>query len=167
MLFYRLLIKTYIRVVERFRSEKSLFDHLLCNRLGYLSVFIFLITLITNWYEFSAVVDDSQKAYEDAFEISKAKMQPTHPIRLGLALNFSVFYFEILNSPDRACQLAKQVCYFAEKIMVFVRSSQSSVRGPASSSPRQWFRLGTRPFPKTCSFTELWYWFFNKEFFAF
>jgi len=55
-----------------------------------------------------AVVDDSQKAYQDAFEISKSKMQPTHPIRLGLALNFSVFYYEILNSPDKACQLAKQ-----------------------------------------------------------
>jgi 14-3-3 protein beta/theta/zeta len=56
----------------------------------------------------TAVVDDSQKAYQDAFEISKSKMQPTHPIRLGLALNFSVFYYEILNSPDKACQLAKQ-----------------------------------------------------------
>lgn len=54
------------------------------------------------------VVEDSQKAYQDAFEISKSKMQPTHPIRLGLALNFSVFYYEILNSPDKACQLAKQ-----------------------------------------------------------
>ncbi|KAG7279966.1 hypothetical protein CRUP_025218 [Coryphaenoides rupestris] len=34
-------------------------------------------------------------------------MQPTHPIRLGLALNFSVFYYEILNSPEQACKLAK------------------------------------------------------------
>merc|ERR1711954_57545 len=51
-----------------------------------------------------AVVEDSQKAYQ----VSKSKMQPTHPIRLGLALNFSVFYYEILNSPDKACQLAKQ-----------------------------------------------------------
>ncbi|KAM8712502.1 hypothetical protein ACLKA7_012928 [Drosophila subpalustris] len=56
----------------------------------------------------NTVVDDSQTAYQDAFDISKGKMQPTHPIRLGLALNFSVFYYEILNSPDKACQLAKQ-----------------------------------------------------------
>ncbi|RRT33649.1 hypothetical protein BHM03_00056858 [Ensete ventricosum] len=37
-----------------------------------------------------------------------SELAPTHPIRLGLALNFSVFYYEILNSPDRACSLAKQ-----------------------------------------------------------
>ncbi|VAH56404.1 unnamed protein product [Triticum turgidum subsp. durum] len=41
-------------------------------------------------------------------EIALAELPPTHPIRLGLALNFSVFYYEILNSPDRACDLAKQ-----------------------------------------------------------
>ncbi|VVC90533.1 unnamed protein product [Leptidea sinapis] len=61
------------------------------------------------YLKMKAVVEDSQKAYQDAFEISKAKMQPTHPIRLGLALNFSVFYYEILNAPEKACQLAKQV----------------------------------------------------------
>lgn len=55
------------------------------------------------------VLEDSQKAYQEAFEIAKSKMQPTHPIRLGLALNFSVFYYEILNSPEKACQLAKTV----------------------------------------------------------
>lgn len=36
-------------------------------------------------------------------------MAPTHPIRLGLALNFSVFYYEIVSAPEEACQLAKQV----------------------------------------------------------
>jgi len=56
----------------------------------------------------TSVVEESQKAYQEAFDISKSRMQPTHPIRLGLALNFSVFYYEILNSPDKACQLAKQ-----------------------------------------------------------
>ncbi|MBA0747318.1 hypothetical protein Gogos_004240, partial [Gossypium gossypioides] len=47
-------------------------------------------------------------AYKSAQEIANAELAPTHPIRLGLALNFSVFYYEILNSPDRACELAKQ-----------------------------------------------------------
>lgn len=52
--------------------------------------------------------DDSLKAYEKASEIATAQLPPTHPIRLGLALNFSVFYYEIQNSPDKACHLAKQ-----------------------------------------------------------
>ncbi|XP_076869931.1 14-3-3 protein beta/alpha-A [Brachyhypopomus gauderio] len=57
--------------------------------------------------EKTSTVDKSQEAYKDAFQISKTEMQPTHPIRLGLALNFSVFYYEILNTPDQACNLAK------------------------------------------------------------
>ncbi|KAG6503571.1 14-3-3-like protein 16R [Zingiber officinale] len=47
-------------------------------------------------------------AYKLAQDIALAELPPTHPIRLGLALNFSVFFYEILNSPDRACSLAKQ-----------------------------------------------------------
>lgn len=68
------------------------------------------------WLPLSAeTVAKSQMAYQDAFDISKESMQPTHPIRLGLALNFSVFYYEILNSQEKACSLAKQVkriCFF-------------------------------------------------------
>jgi len=56
----------------------------------------------------TATIENSQEAYQQAFDISKEKMDPTHPIRLGLALNFSVFYYEILNSPEQACKLAKQ-----------------------------------------------------------
>lgn len=50
----------------------------------------------------------SLNAYKAASDHAATELAPTHPIRLGLALNFSVFYYEILNSPDRACQLAKQ-----------------------------------------------------------
>ncbi|GAB0495805.1 hypothetical protein MMPV_007111 [Pyropia vietnamensis] len=50
----------------------------------------------------------SLEAYKQATDVATTELTPTHPIRLGLALNFSVFYFEILNSPERACQLAKQ-----------------------------------------------------------
>ncbi|XP_014857540.1 PREDICTED: 14-3-3 protein theta [Poecilia mexicana] len=53
-------------------------------------------------------IENSQQAYQSAFDISKTEMEPTHPIRLGLALNFSVFFYEILNSPDKACELAKK-----------------------------------------------------------
>ncbi|CCF56560.1 hypothetical protein KAFR_0B02630 [Kazachstania africana CBS 2517] len=50
----------------------------------------------------------SLDAYGKASEIATTELPPTHPIRLGLALNFSVFYYEIQNSPDKACHLAKQ-----------------------------------------------------------
>jgi len=52
--------------------------------------------------------ENSLIAYKSASDIAITELPPTHPIRLGLALNFSVFYYEILNSPDRACHLAKQ-----------------------------------------------------------
>ncbi|TNN01255.1 tyrosine 3-monooxygenase/tryptophan 5-monooxygenase activation protein, epsilon polypeptide 1 [Takifugu rubripes] len=51
--------------------------------------------------------ENSLVAYKTATDLATSELPPTHPIRLGLALNFSVFYYEILNSPDRACRLAK------------------------------------------------------------
>ncbi|EFN72044.1 14-3-3 protein zeta [Camponotus floridanus] len=92
----------------------------------------------------NTVVDDSQKAYQDAFEISKSKMQPTHPIRLGLALNFSVFYYEILNSPDKACQLAKQAdLHFAAVVEDSQKAYQEAFDiAKAKMQPTHPIRLG-------------------------
>ncbi|XP_008322335.1 14-3-3 protein zeta [Cynoglossus semilaevis] len=68
--------------------------------------FRYLAEVATN-DEKKGIIEDSENAYTAAFEISKTQMPPTHPIRLGLALNFSVFYYEILDVPEKACSLAK------------------------------------------------------------
>ena len=49
---------------------------------------------------------ESETAYEEALK-EASNLDPTHPTRLGLALNLSVFYYEIQNQPDKACQCAK------------------------------------------------------------
>ncbi|XP_055833833.1 14-3-3 protein 7 [Solanum dulcamara] len=70
--------------------------------------------------------DQSLKAYEAATATASSDLAPTHPIRLGLALNFSVFYYEILNSPERACHLAKQA--FDEAIAELDSLSEESYK---------------------------------------
>ncbi|XP_072316533.1 14-3-3 protein beta/alpha-1-like [Eucyclogobius newberryi] len=60
-----------------------------------------------------APVDDtesrtnSEASYKEAYEICE-KMASTDPIRLGLALNYSVFQYEICNDAEKACSLAKK-----------------------------------------------------------
>uniref|UniRef100_A0A060TBX3 ARAD1B12144p n=1 Tax=Blastobotrys adeninivorans TaxID=409370 RepID=A0A060TBX3_BLAAD len=65
-------------------------------------------------------------SYRKATDVAQTELSPTHPIRLGLALNFSVFYYEILNSPARACHLAKQA--FDDAIAELDSLSEESYR---------------------------------------
>jgi len=46
-------------------------------------------------------------AYKTANE-KATELAPTHPIRLGLALNYSVFLYEVQQKAQAACDLAKQ-----------------------------------------------------------
>jgi 14-3-3 protein epsilon len=50
----------------------------------------------------------AEQAYRKATEIAESDLKTTNPIRLGLALNFSVFCYEVMNDPSKACNLAKQ-----------------------------------------------------------
>ncbi|KAJ7256985.1 14-3-3 domain-containing protein [Mycena rebaudengoi] len=52
--------------------------------------------------------DESPAVSKAASDVAVTELPPIHPIRLDLALNFSIFYYEILNSPKRACHLDKQ-----------------------------------------------------------
>jgi 14-3-3 protein epsilon len=58
--------------------------------------------------ERKAAAEDTMVSYKTAQDKAVTDLAPTHPIRLGLALNFSVFYYEILNQSDMACSMAKQ-----------------------------------------------------------
>jgi 14-3-3 protein epsilon len=55
-----------------------------------------------------AKAEKAKEKYETATKTAiEQGLPPTNPIRLGLALNYSVFYYEILNQPQEACTLAK------------------------------------------------------------
>lgn len=47
------------------------------------------------------------EAYKASYKHAFSTLPPWHPTRLGLALNFSVYYHDVYGSPDRACHLAK------------------------------------------------------------
>merc|ERR1712217_457111 len=55
----------------------------------------------------SKAAENARAAYEEAQKVAEKDLAVTHPIRLGLALNFSVFQYEVLNNPDEACKMAR------------------------------------------------------------
>ncbi|KAH9912625.1 14-3-3-like protein [Epithele typhae] len=67
----------------------------------------------------------SLEAYKAAYKHAMATLVPTHPTRLGLALNFAVYFHDIMRSPERACHLAKHA--FDEAIASALAEGASSV----------------------------------------
>ncbi|KAL3107543.1 hypothetical protein niasHT_014003 [Heterodera trifolii] len=62
----------------------------------------------------SGVVELAKAAYQEAMEIATSKIGAINPTRLGLALNFSVFNFEILKSVDEARKVAQKAIDLAQ-----------------------------------------------------
>merc|ERR1712014_488487 len=52
--------------------------------------------------------ENARAAYEEASKVAQKDLVVTHPIRLGLALNYSVFQYEVLSNPDQACKMARE-----------------------------------------------------------
>merc|ERR1712137_1060887 len=50
----------------------------------------------------SKAAESARVAYDEAQKVAEKDLAVTHPIRLGLALNFSV-----LQNPDEACKMAR------------------------------------------------------------
>lgn len=49
----------------------------------------------------------AKTSYEKATTMAYANLTTTDPVRLGLDLNFSVFFYEILKDAKKACEIAK------------------------------------------------------------
>merc|ERR1712238_219688 len=78
---------------------------------------VFYQKMKADYYRYIAEFTDGEKktkaaesarlAYEEASKVAEKDLVVTHPIRLGLALNYSVFQYEVLSKPDEACKMAR------------------------------------------------------------
>eukprot|EP00927_Polykrikos_kofoidii_P054978 TRINITY_DN492_c0_g1_i2.p1 TRINITY_DN492_c0_g1~~TRINITY_DN492_c0_g1_i2.p1 ORF type:complete len:242 (+),score=47.84 TRINITY_DN492_c0_g1_i2:73-798(+) len=55
----------------------------------------------------ASAAESARQAYQDAQDVAEKDLAVTHPIRLGLALNYSVFQYEVLQKPEDACKMAR------------------------------------------------------------
>ena len=83
--------------------------------------------------------ENSRVAYEAASYVAMTELPRTHPIRLGLAVSFSVFYYEILSIPDHACRLAKAA--FDDAIAELYALSEDSFKDSANAMQLLWDNL--------------------------
>jgi len=117
------LIQEYTKKVEKELSDicaeviKLLKDNLIPKADG-AEAKVFYHKMVGDYYRYLAefastenrpeTADKAMEGYKSASAIAEQELSPTNPIRLGLALNFSVFYYEVMSSPEQACSLAKQ-----------------------------------------------------------
>jgi len=76
---------------------------------------VFYLKMCGDYYRYLAEFSDVQEhrdnasaRYNEALGIAEKVLASTHPTRLGLALNASVCYYEIMQEPLKACELAKK-----------------------------------------------------------
>ncbi len=75
----------------------------------------FFVKMVGDYYRYIAetaqgekleqVKTEALKAYTEA---QKINLPPCNSIKLGLALNFSVFYYEVMKDQKKACELAEE-----------------------------------------------------------
>jgi len=74
---------------------------------------VFFLKMAGDYYRYLAEFDPKQYGpkgadfYAKATTLAEAKLEATNPIRLGLALNYSVCFYEVLSQADKARAMAK------------------------------------------------------------
>jgi len=77
---------------------------------------VFYLKMIGDYYRYLTEAFRTNEEYKkncndfygEAMDLAKAHLEATHPTRLGLALNYSVCHYEILEQKEEACKLAKE-----------------------------------------------------------
>ncbi|KAH3719586.1 14-3-3 protein beta/alpha-like [Dreissena polymorpha] len=113
-------VKSYREKIEKELTEMcevviKLLDDVLLPNNNETDSKVFFLKMKGDYYRYLAevgsrkdeVVNKSKIAYEEAYKVATENLQATNSIRLGLALNFSVFHYEIMNNSAEACRLAK------------------------------------------------------------
>lgn len=106
------LLDKYLLLGEAARQELK--DSDVENKEDKVETQVFYLKMSGDYYRYLAEFNETQKTKDNAENAYKAalglaeKLAPTHPTRLGLALNASVCHWEILKKPTKACELAKK-----------------------------------------------------------
>jgi len=94
---------------------------------------VFYLKMSGDYYRYLAEFSEKEEhktraetQYNNALTKAKDSLAPTHPTRLGLALNASVCYYEIMKKPNKACELAKEA--FDEAIQKLDSLSDSTYK---------------------------------------
>ncbi|GAV57442.1 LOW QUALITY PROTEIN: 14-3-3 domain-containing protein [Cephalotus follicularis] len=123
--FYYKMKGDYYRYLAEFKTDQERNEAADQSLKGYEVRHIFISQLFYT-YTHRLGIHLTCVLFQAASAAASTDLPSTHPIRLGLALNFSVFYYEIMNSPESACHLAKQA--FDEAIAELDTLSEESYK---------------------------------------
>jgi len=77
-------------------------------------------------------VEGARAAYQDAFNFARAQLPNTHPFALRIGLSFATMYYDFLDMPERAIELAQSIHReVAPRVILKNKDEEASVRNAA------------------------------------
>ena len=99
--------KNIINLINNYLLKKTLIDE---SKVFYLKMkgdYCRYLCEILNLNENQNYIDESEKSYKEANDLAQ-NFPWINPVRLGLSLNYSVFYYEIKKNVNQAIKIAKE-----------------------------------------------------------
>ena len=78
-----------------------------------------------NGKDFDDACAKAEKVYKEAYELANKDIPITNSTRLGLSLNYSVFYYEIKGLKEEACNIAKNAFDESMKVLDDLEKSKA------------------------------------------